>query len=171
MQIATTTDEVSIAFLTIDPAGSCCVTLSPLRITLLRESLYMNNRFAYLLCVVFTLFVSSAHAVSYSWGSATGNDAWDGATTGGLIEEASGFLGFETIVTSYDGLSTHTQYGLFKPAVADDLSLQDTVKIKGDVEIRFEGDGDGTTEETFFIDVGDETDLSKPTKIQAFTDA
>ena len=108
---------------------------------------------------------------SYQWGSLTGNDAWDGATSGGLIEEGSASLGFEEIAISYDGTTTTTQFGLFKPTAADDLAILDTVKIKGEVEIRFEGDGNATNKEYFFIDVGDSAAPTTPTKIQAFTDA
>jgi len=113
------------------------------------------KRFFFILSIVIGMICGgSLLATAYQWGSTTGTDTWNGSTTGGFIHEGNGaFLG-----------------GVFNIASASDtLTITQTVKIKGDVEIHFLGDGT-TSSEAFYVDIYDST-TSNSVNITAYTDS
>ncbi|MEI7580768.1 MAG: hypothetical protein WCJ17_03125, partial [bacterium] len=93
----------------------------------------------YFFFVLSIIIMPLSAATAYRWGSANGTGAWNGAQTGGLVAQDNAAFDSEELVTAADGSTTAEQIGIFKPAAGGSLTLIDTVKIKGDVEIRFTG--------------------------------
>lgn len=105
-----------------------------------------------ILCAMFSL-----RAAEYTWGNA-GTTEWNGAADGYIVSDVNGAFLTEDVPTSLDGSTTVLQAGIFKPAPNDSLTIKNTVFIKGDVEIRFEGQASATTLEVMEINIGAQVD-------------
>jgi hypothetical protein len=108
--------------------------------------------------------------VAYQWGSFDGTGAWNGAQTGGLIAQNNAAFDSEELVTAADGSTSAEQIGIFQPTSSDTLTIIDTVKIQGDVEIRFIGTLAPTEHELFTINIGTPETVDTPVVIAAYND-
>lgn len=122
-----------------------------------------------IIVMIWCLMTPGLMATAYRWGSMTGATLWNGATTGGIIAEENAAFDTEDLPVTADGGSTATQIGIFKPRAADSLTLVDKVRIKGDVEIRFDGEHDAGVHEVFTINIGTGVGAS-PVTVSAYTD-
>jgi hypothetical protein len=125
----------------------------------------------YFFFVLSIIIMPLSAATAYRWGSANGTGAWNGAQTGGLVAQDNAAFDSEELVTAADGSTTAEQIGIFKPAAGGSLTLIDTVKIKGDVEIRFTGSLPVTQHEVFTINIGSPETVNTPVVIAAYNDA
>lgn len=112
-----------------------------------------------------TLFPKSIFSgTDYVWGYPGGAEKWSygiGGNSGAVLENSS----------SHEVIGIYKD-GKFSPHPNDTLTIVNTVKIKGDIEVNFEGT-DSTKQEYLSITVGDGTDnslSSNHVNIQAYAD-
>jgi len=125
-----------------------------------------------LIIFIFLLFASfsTSDAVDYRWGSVNGANAWvSPAGNGGIISELNAAFQYEDLPVTFDGNFTARQYGIFQPNTNDTLTLVETVRIKGDVEIRFTGSLPATESEVFEMNIGTAQTMDEPVTISSYT--
>lgn len=141
--------------------------------------------------IIFLLLLSitaPSHATVFEWGNPDSvaptepaENKWNGTDEGWLLDHTSLVFSSETLPVTRDGLTTHAQTGIFIPGPTtyggvdgamdgDKLVITNDIKVKGDIEIRFEGNEDETVHEAFEIDIGT-TISNSPISIAAYNDA